>query len=152
MERAGRLEFDDAFISGMNELGYREGCNLVIDYRWAGGDGSRLRGLAGELVAGKVDLIVTQGAATTLAAKEATATIPIVMASSQNAVGDGLVASLSRPGGNVTGRSLYAPELTPKRLELLKEAAPSMMRVAFLWNLQNPGGEAQFREAANAAP
>ena len=97
MERAGRLEFDDALISGMNELGYREGCNLVIDYRWAGGDDSRLRGLAGELVAGKVDLIVTQGAATTLAAKETTATIPIVMASSQNAVGDGLGSGPIKP-------------------------------------------------------
>jgi putative ABC transport system substrate-binding protein len=151
MERSGRLDFDDAFLSGLGELGYRAGHNILVEYRWAAGDSSRLKRLANELVATKVDLIVTQGAATTLAAKEATTTIPIVMASSQNAVGDGLVASLARPGGNVTGRSLYAPELTPKRLELLKEANPDISRVAFLWNVQSPGGEAQFREAVNAA-
>jgi putative tryptophan/tyrosine transport system substrate-binding protein len=151
MERSGRADFDDAFLSGLNELGYVEGRNLNIEYRWAAGDRSRLRDLAVELVGRKVDLIVTQGAATTLAAKDATRTIPIVMASSQNAVGDGLITSLPRPGGNVTGRSLYAPELTPKRLEILKEAAAGMSRVALLWNVQSPGGEAQFREAELAA-
>jgi putative ABC transport system substrate-binding protein len=112
---------------------------------------SGCRRFAADLVAQKVDLIVTQGAAATLAAKNATATIPIVMASSQNAVGDGLVASLARPAGNVTGRSLYAPEITPKRLELLKETVPGLSHVALLWNVQNPGGAAQYREAELAA-
>src|SRR5829696_1739471 len=150
MERAGGLEIDDAFLSGLRELGYSESRNLTIEYRWAGG-GERLPALAVDLVAQKVDLIVTQGAAATLAAKNATTTIPIVMASSQNAVGDGLVASLARPGGNVTGRSLYAPEITPKRLELLKETVPGLSHVALLWNVQNPGGAAQFKEAELAA-
>jgi putative ABC transport system substrate-binding protein len=150
MERAGRLEIDDAFLSGLRELGYSEGRNLTMEYRSAGG-GERLPALAADLVAQKVDLIVTQGAAATLAAKNATATIPIVMASSQNAVGDGLVASLARPAGNVTGRSLYAPEITPKRLELLKETVPGLSHVALLWNVQNPGGAAQYREAELAA-
>jgi putative tryptophan/tyrosine transport system substrate-binding protein len=150
MQRSERLDFDDAFLAGLRELGYVDGRNLAIEYRWAGG-GERLAALAADLVAAKVNLIVTQGAAATLAAKNATATIPIVMASSQNAVGDGLVASLSRPGGNVTGRSLYAPELTPKRLELLKETVPGLSHVALLWNVQNPGGAAQFEEAELAA-
>src|SRR5829696_57796 len=150
MERASGLEIDDAFLSGLRELGYSESRNLTIEYRWAGG-GERLPALAADLVAQKVDLIVTQGAAATLAAKNATTTIPIVMASSQNAVGDGLVASLARPGGNVTGRSLYAPEITPKRLELLKETVPGLSHVALLWNVQNPGGGAQYREAELAA-
>src|SRR4051794_24038504 len=150
MERAGRLEIDDAFLSGLRELGYSEGRNLTIEYRWAGG-GERLPALAADLVAQKVDLIVTQGAAATLAAKHATTTIPIVMASSQDAVEDGLVASLALPGGNVTGRSVYAPKLTSKRLGLLKEMLPGLSRVGLLWNASNPGGAVQFREAARAA-
>ena len=83
-------------------------------------------------------------------AKKATKTIPIVMTSSQDAVGDGLIESLARPGGNVTGRSVYAPELTPKRIELLKEMVPGLSRVAALWNVQNAGGQAQLREAETA--
>jgi len=99
------------------------------------------------LVSLKVDAIVTAGTPAVKAAKEATTTIPIIMASSQDAVGDGLVASLAHPGNNVTGRSVYAPELTPKRLELLKETVPGLSRIAVLWNVHNPGNLGQFREA-----
>src|SRR5215212_2679641 len=151
MDRSASGLFEDAFFAGMREHGYIVGENIAIEYRWSGGKFERLQELANDLVAAKVDLIVTQGAAATLAAKGATTTIPIVMASSQNAVGDGLVASLARPGGNVTGRSLYAPEITPKRLELLKETVPGLSHVALLWNVQNPGGGAQYREAELAA-
>jgi putative ABC transport system substrate-binding protein len=135
----------------MREHGYVEGENLAIEYRWAEGKAERLPALAAELVRLGVDVIVTAGAPAITAAKEATTTIPIVMTSSQNAVGDGLVASLSHPGGNVTGRSVYAPELTSKRLELLKEAVPGLSRVAVLWNVRNPGNPAQYREAEAAA-
>jgi putative tryptophan/tyrosine transport system substrate-binding protein len=150
IDRSGPGLFEQAFLAGMHEHGYIVGENIAIEYRWSGGKSERLPQLAADLVAAKVDLIVTQGAAATLAAKRATATIPIVMASSQNAVGDGLVASLARPGGNVTGRSVYAPELTPKRIELLKEAVPSLSRVGVLWNARNPAGPAQLHEAEAA--
>ena len=107
--------------------------------------------MAAELVASKVDVIVTAGAEAIKGAKQATTIIPIVMTSSQDAVGDGLVASLARPGGNVTGRSVYAPELTPKRIELLKEIVPGLSRVAALWNVRNAGGLGQLQEAETAA-
>src|SRR5215212_2478961 len=152
MDRSASGLFEDAFFAGMREHGYIVGENIAIEYRWSGGKFERLQELANDLVAAKVDLIVTQGAAATLAAKGATTTIPIVMASSQNAVGDGLVASLARPGGNVTGRSVYAPELTPKRIELLKEAVPNLSRLGVLWNAGNPAGPAQLREAEEAGP
>ena len=142
MDRSGSSLFEDAFLAGMREHGHIVGENIAIEYRWSGGKSERLQGLADDLVAAKVDLIVTQGAAATLAAKGATTTIPIVMASSQNAVGDGLVASLARPGGNVTGRSVYAPELTPKRIELLKEAVPNLSRLGVLWKCGQSGGPA----------
>jgi putative ABC transport system substrate-binding protein len=151
MDRTGPGEFDEAFLRGLREHGYVVGQNIAIEYRWSEGKAARLSQLAADLVTRKVDMIVTQGVAATLAAKEATATIPIVMASSQNAVGDGLVTSLAHPGGNVTGRSVYAPELTPKRVELLKEAVPSLSRVGVLWNAHNPAGPAQVQEAEAAS-
>jgi len=121
-----------AFRQRLRELGYVEGKNLVIDYRYAEGKLDRLPGLAAELVGLKVDVIVTVGPAN-IAAKKATATIPIVTTGSSDPVGDGLVSSLARPGGNITGNSLMFPDLDGKRLELLHEAFPTVARVAFLW-------------------
>jgi putative tryptophan/tyrosine transport system substrate-binding protein len=151
LDRSGPNAFDEAFERGLREHGYIVGTNIALEYRFTDGYGERLPALAADLVARNVDIIVTQGAASTLAAKRATTTIPIVMASSQDAVGDGLVASLARPGGNVTGQSVYAPEATPKRLEILKEMVPGLTRVGLLWNARNPGGRAQFQEAERAA-
>jgi putative ABC transport system substrate-binding protein len=126
----------EAFRRRLRELGYVEGKNIVIDYRYAEGKRERLPDLAAELVRLKVDVIVTAGRAI-LAAKKASATIPIVFALGADPVGEGLVSSLARPGGNITGLSLMAPDLDGKRLELLKEAFPKVIRVAFLWE---PGG------------
>ncbi|MCU1340400.1 MAG: putative transport system substrate-binding protein [Bryobacterales bacterium] len=150
MDRSGPGLFDEGFLSGLREHGYEVGRNITIEYRWTEGKTERLPALADELVALKVDAIVTAGAQAVQVTKKATTTIPIVMTSSQDAVGDGLVASLARPGGNVTGRSVYAPELTQKRIELLKEVIPSLSRVAVLWNVQNAGGAGQLREAEAA--
>src|SRR5215471_6150164 len=119
----------ETFREGLRELGYVEGKNIVVEYRFAEGKQDRLRELAAELVNLKVDLIVA--AASARAAKDATKTIPIVFASTADPVAQGIVASLARPGGNLTGLTLYAPELTGKRLELLKEAAPRITRLAF---------------------
>ena len=123
----------EAFRQRLGELGYVEGKNIVIEYRYAEGEGERLPDLVAELVRLKVDVIVTIGPATTLAAKKASGTIPIVFASANDPVGTGLVSSLARPGGNITGLSLMVPDLDGKRLELLKEAFPKVTRVAFLW-------------------
>jgi ABC-type uncharacterized transport system substrate-binding protein len=150
MDRSGPGLFEDGFLSGLREHGYDVGRNITIEYRWTEGKTERLPALADELVALKVDAIVTAGAQAVQAARKATATIPIVMTSSQDAVGDGLVASLAHPGGNVTGRSVYAPELTQKRIELLKEIVSGLSRVAVLWNVQNAGGLSQLREAEAA--
>jgi len=115
MDRSGPPGvLDEGFLTGLREHGYVVGQNVAIDYRWTEGKSERLPALARELVANKVDIIVVAGAESTKAAEMATHTIPIVMASSQDAVGDGLVASLAHPGANVTGRSVYAPELTRK--------------------------------------
>ena len=129
----------DAFRAGLRDLGYVEGKDLVIEYRWAGGKYDRLPDLVAELVALKVDVIATTGGTPpALAAKRGTQTIPIVMTGVGDAVGMGLVASLGRPGGNVTGLSDAVPELSAKRLELLKEAIPRTERVAVLVNADNP--------------
>jgi putative ABC transport system substrate-binding protein len=151
MDRSGPGPFDEAFLVGLRENGYVVGQNIAIEYRWTEGKTERLPALAADLVTRKVDVIVTAGAEAVKVAEQATKTIPIVMTSSQDAVGDGLVASLAHPGGNVTGRSVYAPELTPKRIELLKEMVPGLSRVAALWNVQNAGGLGQLREAETAA-
>ncbi len=125
----------EAFRQGLRDLGYVEGRNLVIEYRDAEGKVERLPALATELVALKVDVIVTEGGSTNtaLAAKQATGTLPIVFASAADAVGSGLVTSLARPGGNVTGLSSLTAELVGKRLELLAQAVPGVGRVAVLW-------------------
>jgi len=130
--------FIEAFRQGLRELGYVEGKSIAIEYRWAEGQYERLPDLAAELVRVKVDLIVTHGTPGTRAAKEATSTIPIVMAIVGDAVATGLVARVVRPGGNITGSSFFFPELVVKRLELLKEAAPKVTRVAVLLNPGNP--------------
>jgi putative ABC transport system substrate-binding protein len=128
----------EAFRQKLRDLGHIEGQNIAIEYRWGEGNDDRLPGLAAELARLKVDVIVTTGTPGTLAAMKATKTIPIVMASSGDPVESGLVASLARPGGNVTGFSILAPELEGKRLELLKETIPRLSRVAVLWNPANP--------------
>jgi putative ABC transport system substrate-binding protein len=128
----------DAFREGLRDLGYVEGKNLAIEYRWADGKYDRLPDLAAQLVRLKVDLIVTHGTPGSLAAKDATTTIPIVMAISGDAVATGVVASIARPGGNVTGSTFFFPELNAKRLELLKEAFPGASRMAAFGNADNP--------------
>src|SRR5437763_7722490 len=123
----------EAFLYGLRDLGYVEGRNLMIEYRDAEGKVERLPALAAELVALKVDIIVASGTLAALAAKQATKTVPIVFSPAGDPVGSGLVTSLARPGGNVTGLSAFAPELVGKRLELLKQAVPGVSRVAVLW-------------------
>jgi putative tryptophan/tyrosine transport system substrate-binding protein len=127
----------EAFRQGLRDLGYVESQNVVIEYRSAEGKPERLPALAAELVALKVDVIVGPGTPTALAARQATRTLPIVFATAADPVGSGLVTSLARPGGNVTGLSILAPELVGKRLELLTQAVPGVSRVAVLWQ---PGG------------
>jgi ABC-type uncharacterized transport system substrate-binding protein len=144
---------NEAFRQGLRELGYVEGKNIVIEYRSADGKVDRLPALASELVRLKVDIIVTPGASPTRAAKAATSTIPIIMTQDGDPVGNGFVASLARPGGNITGLSTLAPELGGKRLELLKEVVPKLSRVAVFGNSTAPGYAPMIREmevAANA--
>ena len=135
----------ETFRQGLRELGYIEGKNIVIEYRFGEGNEDRLRELAAELVSLNVDLIVT--AAGARFAKDATKTIPIVFAAIADPVATGLVDSLARPGGNLTGLTVFAPELTGKRLELLKEAFPRVNRVAFLWNPLGPSDPILLKEA-----
>ena len=142
----------EAFRQGLRKLGYVEGKNIVIEWRHAEGKAERMSELATELVRLKVDLIVSPGGApTTRAAKEATITIPIVMAQDGDPVGSGFVASLARPGGNITGLSTLAPELSGKQLELLKEIVPRLSRVAVLGTSTRPGTAQQLRETELAA-
>jgi len=126
-----------AFQAGLRDLGWLEGTNLFIEYRWAEGNYERLRGLADELVQLKVDILVTHATPAALAAKSATSTIPIVLTAVGDILGLGLVSSLRLPGGNITGLSFFVPELTAKRLELLKEAVPSLTKAALLLNPDN---------------
>ena len=141
----------DAFQQGLNELGYTEGKNIVIEYRYADGKADRLPALAVELVRLKLDVIVATTTPSVLAVKKASATIPIVFVSVADPVASGLVASLARPGGNITGLTILAPELSGKRLELLKEAVPKATRVAFLWNSANPAQGLLWKESQAAA-
>lgn len=124
-----------SFVQGLRELGYHEGRNVIIEWRDAEGQIERLAGLAAELVALKVDVIVAPSTPAAQAAKQATTTIPIVFAGAADPVADGFVASLAHPGGNLTGLSNVAAELVGKRLELLKQAVPRLARVALLWGL-----------------
>jgi putative ABC transport system substrate-binding protein len=147
----GRDPFVEAFLEGMRALGYVEGQNLVMEYRGVAGQFERFPALAAELVRLKVDVIVTQGTPAALAAKDATTTIPIVMVGVGDPVGSGLVASLARPGGNITGLSTLSPELVGKQLEFLKDVLPTVSRVAVLWNPANPAHALIVREADVAA-
>jgi putative ABC transport system substrate-binding protein len=128
----------EAFRAGLREFGYQEGRNIVIEYRWADGQYERLPALFAEVVRLNVDVIVTHGTPGALAAKQATNTIPIVMAAIGDAEASGVVASLARPGGNVTGLTFFNPELAAKRLELLKETLPGLTDVGVLLNPVNP--------------
>ena len=141
----------DAFRQELSKLGWIEGKNLTIEYWFAEGKTDRLPEFAVEMVRLKVDLIVTTATPSTLAAKNATATIPIVMANSSDPVGAGLVVSLARPGGNVTGFSGLAVELNTKRLEILKDAVPKLSRVGVLRRSGGVGSELQLKELRAAA-
>jgi putative tryptophan/tyrosine transport system substrate-binding protein len=129
----------EAFKQRLHELGLVEGKDVIYLFRWAEGNDARLPTLASELVELKPDAIVTTGTPGTLAAKRASSSIPIVFASSANPVSAGLVASYSRPGGNVTGFTILGPELEGKRVQLLKEIVPALSRIAVMWNPANPG-------------
>ena len=141
----------DAFRQGLRALGYEEGKNILIEYRWAQGNFNRLPDLAGELVLLNVDVIVTVGPADTRAAKKATSNIPIVMGYDNDPVGSGFVATLARPGRNITGLSTLSPELSGKRLELLKEVLPRLSRVAVFGSSVQPGNAQSLRETELAA-
>jgi len=141
----------EAFRQGLRDVGYVEGKNIVIEYRYAQRKFDRLPALAAELVRLKVDVIVTSASRETRAAKETTSTIPIVMTNDADPVATGIVASLARPGGNITGLSTLSPELSGKRLELLKEIVPKLSRVAVLRSSISPGNMDTLREVETAA-
>ena len=146
-----RSPFQDSFVQALGELGYTEGENLDMQFRYAEGQDDRLPSLAEELAALPADVIVGASTPGVLAAKQATHAIPIVMAAVADPVGSGLVASLARPGGNVTGPTLQATDLAGKRLELLREIVPSADRVAMLWNPSNPAKLRDLEETQGAA-
>lgn len=148
---AGERSRPQAVKEGLRELGYVEGKNIVIEWRQAEGKLDRLAAFATELVRLRVDIILTGGSTATRAAKNATATIPIVMLQDNDPVGSGFIASLARPGGNITGLSTLRPEVSGKRLELLKEIVPSVSRVAIFGTSKNPGNAAGLKEAELAA-
>ena len=141
----------EALRQGLREFGYVEDKNIVIEWRFAEGKPDRLPVLVAELVRLKVEVIVTAGPTVTRAAKEATVTIPIVMAFDTDPVGNGFVASLAQPDGNITGLSTLAPELSGKRLELLKETVPRLSRVAVLVTSTRPGNAQELKEVELAA-
>jgi putative ABC transport system substrate-binding protein len=143
----------EAFRKGMRELGYEEGRNYRLEVRWGEGKLERMPAIAADLVKLKVNVLVAATSPSVLAARQATKTIPIVMPVSSDPVGDGLVASLAHPGGNITGLSIMAPELGRKRLQLLKEVLAKQSRaVAVLWNPAYKGMHARFADAERTAP
>jgi putative ABC transport system substrate-binding protein len=139
------------FLQRLGELGWTEGRTIAIEYRWAEGRADRFAEIAAEFVRLKVDVIVTYGAPPVIAAKQATSVIPIVFAAAGDPVGNGLVASLSRPGGNVTGLSIQGTDLAGKRLELLREVVPGLRRLAILANVDAPGAVLEMGEVQAAA-
>ncbi len=141
----------EAFREGLRDLGYVEGRDIVLEYRWAEGKLDRLPELAAELVGLRVDVITTLSTPAAIAARHATTTIPIVFTGVGDPVGTGVVSSLAHPGGNVTGLSILATELSGKRLEILREMVPKVSRVAMLWNDTNPSMVLRVREAEAAA-
>jgi putative ABC transport system substrate-binding protein len=148
---SGSAVLVDAFRQELSKLGWIEGKNISVDYRFADVKRERMPELAADLVRLKVDLIVVTGMQSALEAKRATTTTPIVIASAPDPVGLGLVASLARPGGNVTGLSSLNPELNTKRLEILKDAVPKLTRVGLLWTPGGDGGDIQLKELRSAA-
>lgn len=140
-----------AFRQGLRELGYLEGENIIIEYRYTGGKNDRLPVLASELVQRKVDVIVTGTTPAIQAVKNTTSTIPIVMAEVADPVTVGLVASLARPGRNITGLTTLSPDLDGKRLELVKEILPKVTRVGYIWDPANPAGRVRFKGVKDAA-
>jgi len=149
--RSGGAFSRDEFRQALREAGYIEGKNIVIEERFAEADVGRLPALAVELVDLKVDLIVTSGGAAAQAAKKATSTIPIVLLGAGDPVGTGLVASMARPGGNITGVTEFSTDLSGKRLELLKEAVPGISRVAVLYNSSDPAMTLRYHALEQAA-
>jgi ABC-type uncharacterized transport system substrate-binding protein len=147
----GRQRRFEAFRQALRDLGYAEGQNIAFEFRWAEGQYDRLPALVAGLIHSKVDVIVAVGGAATRAAQQATRTIPIVMVAVNDPLGSGLVPSLARPGQNITGTSLMAPDLVGKQFEVLKETVPKVSRVALLRNPANPASELQLREAEAAA-
>jgi putative ABC transport system substrate-binding protein len=141
-----------AFRQGLRELGYVEGRNIAFEYREAEGVPERLAQAAAELARVPVDVIAVFGTPASRAAKQATATVPIVAISVGDPVRAGIVASLARPGGNITGNTILGPDISPKRLQLIKEVIPSVVRVAFLWNPDNASNVAILEELQLAAP
>ena len=150
---AAQSQWTAAFVQRLRELGWAEGRNVAIEYRWAEGRSERFAEIAAEFVRLKVDVILTHNTPPTLAAKRATSQIPIVFATAGDPVGSGIVASLARPGGNVTGQSSQAPDTAGKKLELLREVVPDLQRLAILTDVGNPFAALdaeEFRKAARA--
>ena len=141
----------DAFREGLRELGYEDGRNIIIEYRWADGKYDHFPVLVAELIAAKVDAIVTAGTPAALAVKNATTTVPLVMVAVGDPIGTGLVPSLARPGGNLTGLSSIAPDLEGKRLQLLREVTPALSHVAMFINSLNPFHVSSMKQARDAA-
>jgi putative ABC transport system substrate-binding protein len=139
-----------AFREGLRDAGYVEGRDIVIEWRSANGDYDRIPELAAELVRSKVDVFVANGTVATRAATHATSTIPIVMALAADSVGSGLVTNLAHPGGNITGNTIISPDLTAKRLQLLKEVVPRVTRVAVLWNPDTPYSQSLMEQLRSA--
>lgn len=144
--------YQRALLEGLRELGYEQGRNIRFEFRSAAGNAQRLPALAAELVGLKVDLIIPIAMPATLAAVDATKTIPIVMLGAADPVGTGIVASLARPGGNITGVAINAAEISAKRVQLLKEAVPKLSSVAVLWNSSFKSMTMQFQEIESASP
>jgi putative ABC transport system substrate-binding protein len=148
---AVQRQWIDAFVQRLRELGWIEGRTIAIEYRWGEGREERFAEVAAEFVRLKVDVIVTSGTVAVMAAKQATSMIPIVFATAGDPVGNRLVASLARPGGNVTGLSNQSPELAGKRIELLREVVPGLRRLAIMGNIGNPFAALEMREVQAAA-
>jgi len=149
--RSAENQWIAAFAQRLRELGWVEGRTVAIEYRWAEGRDERFAEIAAEFVRLKVDVIVTWGTASTIAAKQATSVIPVVAAAMGDPLGTGIVASLARPGGNITGLSSLSPDLAGKRLELLREVVPGLRRLAIMCNADNPTGVLAMTQVQTAA-
>jgi putative ABC transport system substrate-binding protein len=151
LTQSAQRDWTAAFVMSMRRHGWIDGDTIAIKYRWAEGRTDRFAEIAAELVQLKVDVIVTAETLATIAAKQATTTIPIVFGAVTDAVGSNIVASLSRPGGNVTGLTMQQNDTASKRIELLHEIIPSLRRLAILVNVGNPGAKLEIEEAQRAA-